>query len=63
MSQIQQGRAKAKRTFRRPKDFKKAEDQANSVFNDRNTTAEATRAAAPRYSRVTHRIVAKRYKH
>lgn len=59
MSQLQQGRAVAKRVFKRPKSFVKAEKMYDEVFNDRDVVAEQTRKFKPKYSRVTRKIISK----
>lgn len=59
MSDIQQGRAKARKIFKKPKTFAKSEKMYKEVFNDRNVQKEDNAEAAPKYSRVTHKLITK----
>lgn len=59
MSDLQQGRGVAKKMFKRPKNFVKAQKDANEVFNADKTTAADTAKWRPVYSRVTHKLVSK----
>lgn len=59
MSQIQQGRAKAKRVFKKPSNFGKAEKMYREVFDGPNKTAADDRKWAPKYSRVTKKQIPK----
>lgn len=59
MAGLQQGRATSKRVFKKPKTFRKAEDMYKEVFDTPNKAVADDKIWAPRYSRVTHKQVAK----
>ena len=56
---LQQGRATASKRFKKPKDFKKGEKMYREVFDGPNKTKEQDKEWAPKYSRVTHKQIAK----
>lgn len=60
MSGIQHGRAKGRKTFKKPKSFLKAEKMYKEVFNDRKVAAAHDAAFRPMYSRVTKKLITKK---
>lgn len=59
MADIQQGRAKAKKVFKKPKTYKKAETMYREVYDVPNKAKSDDKAWAPKYSRVTHKEMPK----
>lgn len=62
MSDLQLGRGKAKKIFKKPKDFKKGEKMYREVFDQPNKAAAQDKEWKPKYSRVTHTQIAKKLK-
>ncbi len=57
MADLQIGRGTAKKVYRKPKDFKKAEKMYREVFDGPNKTAAQDKEYAPKYSRVTKKQI------
>lgn len=59
MSDLQLGRGKAKKVFKKPKDFKKGEKMYREVFDQPNKAAAQDKEWKPKYSRVTKKEISK----
>lgn len=59
MADIQLGRGKSKKAFKKPKDFKKAEKMYREVFDQPNKALAQDKEWGPKYSRVTHKELSK----
>ena len=55
MADLQIGRGTAKKTFKKPKDFKKGEKMYREVFDQPNKAVAQDKEWAPKCSRVTHK--------
>lgn len=53
------GRAKSKKIFKKPKDFKKGEKMYREVFDQPNKAAADDKIWKKKYSRVTHKEMSK----
>jgi hypothetical protein len=59
MADLQLGRGKSKKVFKKPKDFKKAERMYREVFNEDNKVGAQDKIWKKKYSRVTHKQISK----
>lgn len=59
MSDLQLGRGKAKKIFKKPKDFKKGEKMYREVFDQPNKAKAQDKEWALKYSRVTKKQISK----
>lgn len=62
MADLQLGRGTAKKIFKKPKDFKKGEKMYREVFDQPNKAVAQDKEWALKYSRVTHKQIAKKDK-
>lgn len=62
MSDLQLGRGKSKRIFKKPKDFRKGEKMYREVFNEDKKAEAQDKEWAKKYSRVTHKQITKKLK-